>query len=301
MQQNVPTNLREKYAKLVEYLRELSSVAVGFSGGVDSTLLLRVAHDVLGEKVVAVTAESRLYPRRETDEAAEFCRREGIRQIIYNFDETKIEGFEENPVNRCYICKRALFTEICRMAKEEGMAHVVEGSNMDDNADYRPGHRAVAELGIKSPLRFAGLWKKEIRELSESLGLPTFAKPSFACLASRIPYGERITPEKLAMADKAEELLREKGFGQMRVRVHGQTARIEILPEQFPLIMRDDVRGEIVAKFKEYGFLYVSLDMEGYRTGSMNEALSNRQPSFADAKFGEYSVDNVLGGGFARN
>lgn len=266
----------EKYQRLQEYLRKLGSVAVAFSGGVDSTFLLKAAHDVLGDKAIAVTVRSCLFPNREFDEAKAFCEREKIRQFVCEANELEIEGFTENPPNRCYLCKKDLFEKMQHIAQMQQAAYVAEGSNMDDNGDYRPGMIAVAELGIKSPLRAAELSKSEIRELSRALGLRTWNKPSFACLASRFVYGENITAEKLSMVDKAEKLLLDKGFEQMRVRMHGNMARIEVMPEDFQKLISADVREEIAAKLKAYGFTYVTMDLSGYRTGSMNETLLNK-------------------------
>lgn len=263
----------EKYEHLKDYLRKLGSVAVAFSGGVDSTFLLKTAHDVLGDKAVAITASSNLFPRRELKESSAFCKSENIRQVIFSVDELAIEGFQKNPPNRCYLCKRAIFTKLKEIAAKNHLSCVVEGSNMDDNGDYRPGMQAIAELDVKSPLRQAELYKHEIRELSKKMGLTTWSKPSFACLASRFVYGETITEDKLNMVDRAEELLRLKGFTQFRVRIHDNIARIEILPSEFDKIIIVDIRQEIVQKFKEYGFKYVSLDLQGYRTGSMNETI----------------------------
>lgn len=263
--------LHEKYAKLQEALRSLGSAAVAFSGGVDSAFLLKAAHDALGDRTVAVTASSCSFPERELREAKEFCRLHGIRQIICRSEELDVEGFRQNPRNRCYLCKRALFEKIWAIARENGLAAVAEGSNTDDDGDYRPGLAAVRELGVKSPLREAGLTKAEIRELSRELGLPTWNKPSFACLASRFAYGETISEEKLGMVDKAEQLLLDLGFQQVRVRVHGTMARIELLPEEFGKLL--DARETVHETLRSLGFTYVSLDLGGYRTGSMNETL----------------------------
>lgn len=263
----------DKLELLKEELKNLGRVAVAFSGGVDSTFLLKVAHDVLGEDAVAVTAKACSFPERETKEADDFCEKEGIRQLIFAFDELHVEGFCENPRNRCYLCKRELLGGIIKIAGENQFFHVIEGSNVDDDGDYRPGLQAVAELGVKSPLRKAGLTKADIRTLSRRMGLPTWEKPSFACLASRFVYGETITREKLSMVDKAEQLLLDMGFEQVRVRIHGTMARIELLPEDMERLIQKENRTEVQDTLKSYGFSYVALDLQGYRTGSMNETL----------------------------
>ncbi|MBR1423278.1 MAG: ATP-dependent sacrificial sulfur transferase LarE [Ruminococcus sp.] len=265
--------LGKKKQTLEEYFRALGSTAVAFSSGVDSAFLLMTAHEALGDKALAVTASSASFPERELSEAKEFCEKNGIRQIIIEHDEMQIEGFKNNPKNRCYYCKNALFEKIKGVALENGIACVCEGSNKDDEGDYRPGLQAVAELGIKSPLRELGFTKAEIRELAHSMGLPMWDKPSFACLASRVPYGEEISEKKLSMIEKAEQKLFDLGFTQVRVRIHGDMARIEIIPEQFPLMLDGDTARLVNGYFSEIGFSYTALDLGGYKMGNMNKKI----------------------------
>ncbi|MBR4581202.1 MAG: ATP-dependent sacrificial sulfur transferase LarE [Lachnospiraceae bacterium] len=265
----------KKYDDLKKMLRDFGSVAIAYSGGVDSTFLLYAAKEALGENVIAVSAKSCSFPERELNEAKEFCKSHRIRQVIFDSEELEIEGFKQNPKNRCYLCKRELFGKMKKIAADEKMAEIAEGSNLDDNGDYRPGLQAVAELGIKSPLRDAGFTKEDIRALSRHLGLPTWDKQSFACLASRFVYGETISKEKLGMVDKAEQLLLDLGFHQVRVRIHGTMARIEIMPEEFEKLISEDVRSKITTSFKSFGFTYVTMDLTGYRTGSMNEVIKD--------------------------
>ena len=302
-----------KLERLRAQLREIGSAAVAFSSGVDSTFLLRVAHEELGENVVAVTARSHSFPKRELDEAAAFCAREGVRHEIIDSEELDIPGFAENPPDRCYHCKKAIFRKLVAFAQANGLATVLEGSNMDDDGDYRPGRRAIKELGraeaqpshsdragaqpsqvyVASPLHDAGLTKAEIRALSKRMGLPTADKPSFACLASRFPYGERITATGLERVERAEQWLMDHDLVragaqpshlgragaqpshhimQLRVRSHGDMARIEVPPADIPRIAAR--AEEIAAALKSFGFAYVALDLQGYRTGSMNEVLT---------------------------
>ena len=260
--------LSAKLERLKNFLRELGRVAVAFSGGVDSTFLLKVAQETLGDNVIALTAASVFVPQREIDASKKFCADENIRQIIFAADVLNVDGVKENPENRCYLCKRALFENFLRLARENNFAHVVEGSNVDDTSDFRPGMKAIAEFEIKSPLLVAELHKDEIRALSREMNLSTADKPSMACLASRFVYGEILTAEKLSAVEAAENILIKAGFGQLRVRVHGNLARIEIQPENFSRLL--EIRAALVDKLKSLGFVYVTLDLQGFRSGSMN-------------------------------
>ncbi|MDR1667991.1 MAG: ATP-dependent sacrificial sulfur transferase LarE [Bacteroidales bacterium] len=265
--------VHRKLERLKSGMSGLESLAVAFSGGVDSTFLLYVAHQVLGEKVLALTALSAFYPDRESNEAISFAQKHGIRQITCTVDELGIKGFAQNPLHRCYLCKRHLFGVFNSAIAQEGIRHLAEGSNADDVGDYRPGMKAVKELQVLSPLREAGLTKDEIRLLSKEMGLPTWNKPSFACLASRIPYGESITREKLEAVAAAEQLLMDLGFGQARVRHHGKLARIEISPDELEKLVTSEIRNKVTTAIKKRGFAYVTVDLQGYRTGSMNETI----------------------------
>ena len=275
IKQQLSDTLRVKLEKLENIIRGYGSLAVGFSGGVDSTFLITVAHSILGDKALAVTNADAGVPARELEEARQFCEARGIRQVISETDPLKISEYRFNSPDRCYYCKRSIFEKILEIAKEHGVEFAAEGSNVDDQGDYRPGLRAVAELGVKSPLREAGLTKSDIREISKALGLPTFSKPSYACLASRFAYGEEITKEKLGMIDRAEQFLIDLGFREERVRLHGDVARIEVPEDAIERIASEEIRKKVCEKFKQIGFRYVSLDLMGYRVGSMNEAIKN--------------------------
>ena len=274
----VNEELLDKYNRLLDYFSKLGNAAIAYSSGVDSTFMLYAANEALPGAVMAVTAASNSFPARERVEAIDYCKELGIKHVVVETDELTLPGFTSNPPERCYICKKHLFSLLIDAANEAGISNVCEGSNLDDLGDYRPGLVAIKELGVKSPLREIGFTKAEIREISKHLGLPTYKKPSFACLATRFPYGELITADKLKMVEMAEDLLMDMGFEQVRVRIHGDIARIEIMPSDFIRFLSDDIRITVNNKLKEYGFNYVSLDLQGYRTGSMNETLTNPFP-----------------------
>ena len=250
----------------------MGRVAVAYSGGVDSSFLCRVSHDVLGDNAVAITVVSPMLPASELEEAKRLADAIGIRHILLH-EEAIDPTVAENPIDRCYRCKRIEFSVITKAAADSGIAHVLDGSNLDDLSDYRPGLRALAEMGIHSPLRDVGLRKADIRALSQKLGLPTWDKPAFACLASRVPYGERITSEKLHRIDKAESYLRGIGLRQVRVRSHQDLARIEVASEERAKLCNPSIMDEVAARLKSLGFLYVCMELQGYETGSMNRTI----------------------------
>lgn len=276
------TSREEKEKKLAVLLEKCMPLAVAFSGGVDSTYLLHEAAKAGKETVTALIMKTPSVPERELDEAVAFCKSRGISFFVLPADPFSAAGFRENGRDRCYICKHFLFSALLEKAKEEGIPFVADGTNADDRKEFRPGLRALKELDIRSPLAEAGLTKKEIRELSEKEGLPTWNKPSFSCLATRFPYGEELTVEKLRRTEAAENLLAELGFTQRRVRVHGNLARIEVLPAEIPLLL--ERRDMISSRLEELGFLYTTVDLKGFRSGSMDTAAVTKNTEAEDIK-----------------
>lgn len=262
--------LDDKLSKLQGIVREMQSVLVAFSGGVDSTFLLKVAHDELGDRAMAITINAPFHSRFEVAEAVRLAADLGVRHAVLEVNGLEIEGLSTNPPDRCYLCKKAVFSLCADRARQENAAVLVDGSNADDVHDYRPGRRALEELAVRSPLLEAGLEKAEIRELSRRLGLDTWDKPALACLLTRFPHDEEITLARLAMVERCEEFLRESGFGMFRVRAHGASARIELTEAEFVRILQPELRGRIAAFFHQAGFQFVSLDLDGYRCGAMN-------------------------------
>jgi uncharacterized protein len=268
--------LHAKYARLRDILCEMGEVVVGYSGGVDSTLVMKVAHDVLGDRAIAVTGDSEAFPAGEVDAAQKVAEEMGVEVVRTRTHELSNPHFRINNPDRCYHCKTELFTRLQEVAEERGIRWIADGSHADDVGDHRPGMRAGEERGVRSPLREAGIGKAEIRELADYLGLSNWDKPSFACLSSRFPYGTEITPELLDRLDRCERVLREGGFRQFRVRHHDTVCRIEVEPVDIPRLI--ELREEVNARFKELGYAYVTVDLEGYRSGKMNDTL-NQQTS----------------------
>ena len=269
----VEANIILKEKALIEQLKTAGKLAVAFSGGVDSTYLLYKAHEVLGDGALAVTVKSSVLTADEFADTVAFCKQIGVKQVVIDFDVFAVEEFAANPPDRCYYCKKKIFESVKSVAEANGISAVADGSNIDDDGDYRPGMRAIKELGIVSPLKLSGLTKNDIRALSREAELPTWDMPSAACLASRFAYGEKITEDGLKRVGAAEKVIKDLGFKGIRVRVHGDIARIEASPSDIAHMMEESMRTKISTELKQLGFRYVTIDIDGYRMGSMNEVL----------------------------
>lgn len=273
---DIPRSVLKKHQKLKDIINEMGSALVAFSGGVDSTFLVKTALDILGNRILAVLAKSETYPQRAIEQAIQLAQELRIPLQIINTDELNDSEFIRNPVDRCYYCKKELFSKLIQIAREKGLAYVLDGANTDDLNDFRPGAKAGRELGVRSPLQEAGLRKEEIRLLSHEIGLSTWDKPSLACLASRFPYEHSIDRESLLQVEKAEDFLISLGFRQVRVRHHGETARIEVEEKEMDRFFEKKIRAGVYRRLRALGFIYITLDLRGYRSGSMNEPLKSK-------------------------
>lgn len=283
LENKLTPKLRAKFKNLVETIKKMKSILVAYSGGVDSTFLIKVAKETIGDNLLAVTARSLTYPKKEYEQARRIAQKLKVKHLTIDTEELSNRSFVANPITRCYYCKKELFSKLKRIAKEQGINYVVDGANFDDLNDFRPGSKAAKEMGIRSPLQEAKLTKEEIRLLSHKIGLPTWDKPALACLASRVPYGQKITEEKLKMINEAEEYLRELGFRQVRVRHHassesgenGPLARIEVFERDVERLVA--LRKKIVKKFQKIGYRYITSDLQCYRPGSLNPLTQRRR------------------------
>ena len=275
MNVNIHNQIDQKFNHLKELLREMGSVLVALSGGVDSIFLIKVAHDVLGDKAIGVTCDSPSFPREEKDFAVQFAKEHGFRHLVVDTHELDNENYASNPVNRCYFCRVEMYDTLNKVANEQNLKYICDGFNFSDQGDYRPGRMAALEREVHSPLYETQLTKDEIRILAKGLGLPNWDRPASACLSSRIPYGSKVTPKKLQQIEEAEKYLHTLGFRQVRVRHHDQVARIETDPNEIPKFLQPELRDQISKRLKEIGFLFVTLDLQGYRTGSLNEEIKS--------------------------
>ncbi len=272
----------DQYKSLVAMISEMDGVVVGYSGGVDSTLVAKAATDALGERAVCVLIDSFLIPKSEIDDAVMIATELGLNLVRLKMDVLEVNNLAENEPDRCYFCKKAVFSRLLEVARDRGLECVLDGTNIDDGFDFRPGAKAVKELGIRSPLKELGITKEQVREMSQELGLSTWDKPSYACLASRVPYGTPLTLDVLGQVEAAESILHELGFRECRVRHHGDIARIELMPEDMRAMLATEPRKLVLHRFRALGYGYVTMDLAGYRTGSMNEPLVGNNNNFKE-------------------
>ena len=282
------TQLSSKLKRLEAILSDMRSVLVAYSGGADSTFLLKVASNILGDRAIAVTASSATYTPQELEEARKNTELIGAKHIIVHTNELDDPDFASNPPDRCYYCKKELFTKLFELAQQHSLNYVIDGSTCDDEKDFRPGTRAAVEFRVRSPLKDAGFTKEEIRALSRDMNLPTWDKPPLPCLSTRFPYGTQITKEKVVRVGRAEEFLAGFGIRQLRVRDHNNIARIEVPRKDMPLFLDEEISKQIMENFKDLGYTYVTLDLQGYRMGSMNEPLKETKQIWTEKKSGNF-------------